>query len=402
MRSIWSNALLSSKNQLFGNSILFFIASQFYGNALVSIALGLLIGMGLLKFAFDKKSRNIKKVPLLLLFFPIFFTSNFISAVINSYDFYDIGKAFKLLPFIYFPFIFLIGKKFFLDKTFREKCRKVYFFSATLNFLVLLFWALFRTVETGNFIFLTYNNLASVFGLQPIYLSAFYIVAVLFGVELFFKNKTNTKALYLIGSLILVIGVILLASRTSWIILIMVLPIKLYPFFKRKIIFWSLILSFGLIATSMVFLSPTLRSRLVGVHANVASYSGLDLRVKIWKNALKLIEEEPLFGYGMNNSDEALKNRYMETNFRRAYIYGLNTHNQYLQTCLDSGLISLLFLILIVFALPFFYKLDRDAILFIVIISLSLLTESYFRRFNGIIFFTFFYLYFVPSSIKKH
>ena len=164
MRSIWSNALLSSKNQLFGNSILFFIASQFYGNALVSIALGLLIVMGFLKFALDKKSRNIKKVPLLLVLFPIFFASNFISAVINSYTIYDIVKVFKLLPFIYFPFIFLIGRKLFLEKTFREKCRKVYFFSATLNFLILLFWAFFRTIETGNFIFLTYSNLASVFG----------------------------------------------------------------------------------------------------------------------------------------------------------------------------------------------------------------------------------------------
>ena len=145
---------------------------------------------------------------------------------------------------------------------------------------------------------------------------------------------------------------------------------------------------FGAIAIA----SPTLNQRLFKANQNVASYSGVEFRLKLWGNALTLAKESPVVGFGLHESGKVLQERYISTNFRRAFLAKLNTHNQYLQTFLDAGIlgVGLLFLL---FGFGIVKFGNKDMYLFMVIIAISFLTESFLRRFNGILFFNFFYFF---------
>lgn len=381
------------RNNLFKLSVTLFLACQFYGNAAISISLGIMLFCSVLNF--DKlKDLRMSKMYLPFLLFFLFFIANLISSAYNSYNYNEFVVVYKLLPFLYFIVIFLVGQKFFLDDTYRLICKKVFFFSASLNFLLLFAVGITKSIATGNFVFLTYNELAALFGIQPIYLSALYLLSLYFGIDILVSSRGKERIISLIGVPLLILGVVLLASRTGWLILILTLPLKVFPLFRKKNFFWGLLLSLGIIILSLIYSNPTLKSRLVGIKSNVTSYSGIDLRVKIWDHTLNLIKEKPIVGYGMYGSQLALQDVYKRNNFRRADIYKLNSHNQYLQTWLDSGIFSLIFLFLMILLFCPLSLKNRNAGLFLILIVFSLFTESYFRRFNGILFFCFFYLFF--------
>lgn len=390
------------RNDLFKLSVILFLACQFYGNAAISISLGFMLLCCVLNL--DKlKKLEMSKMYLPFLLFFLFLIANLASSAYNSYNYNEFAVAYKLLPFLYFILIFLVGKKFFLDDSYRLVCKKVFFFSASLNFLILLIVGLAKSITTGNFIFLTYNELAAVFGIQPIYLSALYLLSLYFGIDIIFSSTGKKRIISLVGTLLLTLGVVLLASRTAWLILVLTLPIKVFPLFHKRIFFWGLLLSFGAIILGLIITNPTLKSRLVGIKSNVTAYSGVDLRVKIWNHSINLIKEKPIMGYGMYGSQFALQEEYEQNNFRRANMYRLNSHNQYLQTCLDSGIFSLLLLFLMLLLFCLSSLRNRNAGLFVILIFFSLLTESYFRRFNGILFYCFFYLFFIVKlNYRKH
>jgi len=94
-------------------------------------------------------------------------------------------------------------------------------------------------------------------------------------------------------------------------------------------------------------------------------------------------------------------NQYIKTNFRRGYIYNLNTHNQYLQTLLDTGLIGLIILIfMLVYPIRDIKNTPITELLFTVIILVSLIPESFFLRQYGVLSYSFFSCVFQVSRKK--
>jgi O-antigen ligase len=273
-----------------------------------------------------------------------------------------------------------------------------------ISFALSLISGFYKMIFSGdsiNTIYITYNHLVGLFGVQPIYLSLFYLLAILFCVNLIRLNNCYWKG-YLALSIILFIGIILLSSRTILAISVIVISFK-FLFFKsmkiRDLLYVFSIVILGLILT---FSIPTLRNRVIQFNQNVSSYSGSSFRVKVWKNAINIFKDSPVYGYGFNKSQEVLMKQYQTTNFRRAYINNFNAHNQYLQSLIDSGIIGLLTLILMILA-PLFKatKNNQDYLFFLLIIVVILIPESFFLRQNGIIFYCFFNMFFYLSNKER-
>jgi O-antigen ligase len=249
-------------------------------------------------------------------------------------------------------------------------------------------YRVFYAENALNSIYITYNHLADLFGIQPLYLSVFYLMAVIFSIDIS-RSKLRQRKGYFIISGVLICGIILLSSRTGLLLSFVVLLIKVFKI-KNKTAFpvFLLLLISCLILT---FSIPTLKNRVLNLNENISSYSGLSFRTKIWKNSIFVFQESSLFGHGLYLSQDKLMNQYVKTNFRRGYIYNLNTHNQYLQTLLDTGLIGLTLLIfMLVLPIRNIRNIPISELLFTAIILVSLIPESFFLRQYGVLFYSFF------------
>ena len=105
-----------------------------------------------------------------------------------------------------------------------------------------------------------------------------------------------------------------------------------------------------------------------------------DLRYAYWKSAFELIEEKPLFGYGISNAQEEFdkvnmkyvneQNRYYWTVLHHHYV---DSHNQFIQSTLEFGIIGLL-LTLAIYLSPLYIcwgKREWRLALFFTLISIG-------------------------------
>lgn len=217
-------------------------------------------------------------------------------------------------------------------------------------------------------------------------------MAVVFSIDIS-RSKLHQRNGYFIISGVLICGIVLLSSRTGLLLSFVVLLMKVFKV-KSKIKNKTVLLVFLLLLISCLTLTlsiPTLKNRVLKLNENISSYSGLSFRTKIWKNSIFVFQESSLFGHGLYLSQSKLMNQYTKTNFRRGYIYNLNTHNQYLQTLIDTGLIGLTLLIfMLVFPIRDIRNTPISELLFTVIILVSLIPESFFLRQYGVLFYSFF------------
>ncbi len=126
--------------------------------------------------------------------------------------------------------------------------------------------------------------------------------------------------------------------------------------------------------------------------------SRIGIREQISKCAYKQFKESPLFGYGVGDVKNTLNTCFIDSN----YLNGLNfnTHNQYLDVMLSSGLIGLIFF-LSFFVLGFkksFQNKSIELFLFLTLIAVTLLFENIFHRMWGVFMFSVFYSFFNFNS----
>ncbi|GAA4279497.1 hypothetical protein GCM10022259_42220 [Aquimarina mytili] len=120
-------------------------------------------------------------------------------------------------------------------------------------------------------------------------------------------------------------------------------------------------------------------------------------RLLTWHASIKLIEESPLLGYGVGDTNEVLMEKYKELNYFHNYNNQYNAHNQFLQTFLQTGIIGFGVLMTIFVLLAFRMNRSRNELSVFLILFISLFFESMLVRFNGIVFLSII----VPLLLKK-
>jgi len=226
--------------------------------------------------------------------------------------------------------------------------------------------------------------------LQTSYFSLYYC----FGILLLIYLKPFQGKINVIINLLFVFAVIQSLSKAGMLLLFISVMFLSYSQLKKRK--WIIIIITPLLFSLIYILNPRV-SKLVdntlknGVQFKIRSPESLDMRLLTWKASLKIINRKPIIGYGVKEAQIELNKIYVINKYRFPLIYRLNSHNLYLQTAIEGGV--LLLLIFIMLQALLFYRFGCTELIlgFTILCSISFMFESYFSRYLGISFFALFY-----------
>ena len=249
-----------------------------------------------------------------------------------------------------------------------------------------------------------YHNLVSVFEGNAIYYSLLYMVSLLVLIE---KNR-KTPAISNLVQIGFTTLILMLLSSKIFLILLLFLTLYFISTVQKKLLTLGvliLIVSVGFLVNQQ---SITTRFQDVNLESFFSIqkqvtpgtyFDGFTLRKELWNISLKLIEEDRtkfLFGVGPGDAQDEIDNQLIVRNFytgkpgkKNSGYLGYNSHNQYIQSLLETGFFGLFLLIVL-----FYHNLlvgwksgNRLLVIFSLILLVSFFTESYLNRQIGIIAF---------------
>ncbi|MEJ6695152.1 MAG: O-antigen ligase family protein [Chitinophagales bacterium] len=317
-------------------------------------------------------------------------------------DFIKVQLNFLLL--IYF-FALIVAKE--LNKENLIHIAYFYLLGALLFIPLILILAAVNAVDLSWNSFYYTQLLGHVKG-NPITHSLYYNIAIILCAKFLSICKNKKEGSIYILMMISFFGMIFLfGSKTGYIT----------AFFSMIFIGFSLITSKALKAVFILgvpflfytfYLNvPYIHKKIEGFKWQISRHEKITLenrlpRTVIWSEAVQLIKEEPLRGYGFGKSFEVLKQRYTAINFTKGIRNKFNAHNQFIESSLQLGITGFLWWICLIGYCIYISMMNRDRWLgnFLFVLIAYLLVESLLESQMGIVAIGFFLSYFILSSKK--
>ncbi|MFN3138296.1 MAG: O-antigen ligase family protein [Allomuricauda sp.] len=268
-------------------------------------------------------------------------------------DFQD--RALELIirtsPILFVPFFLLFTKA--PTKINYYKLKLCFISGVFVSCLISIIYAVFRVLRDGDLQHILYFEFAGVLDLHPLYYSIYIITALVF------LNKIVVKTFYkAFGYLVFGISLLLLQSKLGILILVFVLGHFVYKSVKRKHYTYLFV---GLISLSFIFFSAfafdgnrlnELFSSRERNELGTSREDGVTQRIWLWETAIKQLQENPLFGFGLGSKKDMFKwkvekdilmNNYDWPTIRAMKLISTwNLHNNYLQICYEFGVLGLI------------------------------------------------------------
>lgn len=311
--------------------------------------------------------------------------------------------AFAYVAFLAIPVI--IGFQGHRLNKYKSYIFQAFLFGCLLNVCINLLYAVYRGIiinEAGiNFWYFTYEFFSEPFGIQPIYLGYFYLFA------LFILNSVRSlrrhSIFYYSAFTVLVLGIFLLAARNAIVCMLILLP--LYLLIEKQVSAKKIVGIVAIFAGAFLLAiqNPVIKNRILKVNKKGNFYSGSSLRANIWESAYIASQENFLWGSGEQRGKELLLKEYEVRNLKIPLKYEYHAHSQYLQTLIQYGIIGL-FLLLGSYLWPFIMAISQKdylALFWILLFSLTSVTESVFTRQWGVLSFAFFSCLFLAGSEEQ-
>jgi O-antigen ligase len=230
-----------------------------------------------------------------------------------------------------------------------------------------------------------------IIGEHPIYVSIFTSISILGGIYLISKTPNiMLKRMLILGFFLKGTFLILIMSKTNLIAMALLSPILI---FKLRIFEPKQILVVGLIIGSIFLFLPTQNNRFqdlyrVDFNSKFDTNSSTSLRIFIYKCAYKTLTTTPFFGYGFSQSDSEINKCLIS---ETGHNLKLNTHNQFTDFYLATGVIGLMAFTFWLFNIFKKALLTKDYIFIVVFLMyvFCMLFENVLNRQTGIIFFSF-------------
>src|SRR6478672_10514026 len=352
------------------------------------------------------------------LILPILFYILMVLSLIWTHDFTLTMKGLqKELPFLFIPIAFLFLPR--NNKSDRYRNFRYYSFSMAVYCVYLLFHSLFRYIVSGNINVFFYHELVTA-ELNAIYVSIFASFAVFYFVSIAQKTVIDKIALT-----ILAIVVFLLSSK-SIITIDFILVVCYYSFFSdipkavktTTLITVTSFLVFSLVFVKEVrerflleyetaFVDNTINKKIGNQNEKVYNVSlkqawtedkfqqnhffpGTAMRVYQVRIFWEMLNENPILftGFGLEASQKKIQEKEVEHNLYHGY-GDFNFHNQYVQTFSELGLFGFLLLLgmLHLNIKKAWKQKDFLHIAFAITMIILFLSESFFCRQRGIVFF---------------
>jgi O-antigen ligase len=394
-------------------------------NIYTSIATILFVGWALF---YNKRSINFQGIYL----WPIAYFALMALSLLWSYNFNaSLSGLQKQLSMLFVPVAF-----FFISKLTKQAFHKIirfYSYGMVLFGLFFLIKGGIRFMQTNDTSVFFHNELVP---LDPgaIYISVFASLAVFHFIQI--QNKSNMERFCVF---VLTVLIFLLSSK-SIITIDFIIVICYYAFFVSipsgtktiTILSVSLFLFLSvfyvkevrerfLIEYETAFIDNTLNDNLTKKEQNIYNVSineawnkidfhknsffpGTALRIYQLRVFSEILNEEPIFlkGFGLEASQDHIRNKAKQHNLDP--IYGeYNFHNQYVQTYAELGIMGFLILVcmLIINLKNAFKHKDFLHITFAITMIMLFLSESFFCRQRGIVFFIILYCLFNSTTTKE-
>lgn len=353
-----------------------------------------------------KKFWNKQKTIQLVLFSSLFLLFSFSLIYTNDIK-TGIKFIVRLLPTVLFPAIFLFNDKFSLsDKRFKS-ITNVYCLAIVL-ILIFLHISLFQELYNSNIKFWGFRQLIEtkikVHGTYLAMWVGFAIIVLLYKI----KNEISQKNYFIILLMLFVIGYFfywqyIIGSRMPFAATILVCFFCLFKNIKQIIIASIVVIILTIVLISKVDRIGERFEKLENYNFsfpegkyedNYPNISNEQIRNGIYFCSYETLKQKPFLGYGVGDVDAKLQSCY-DAKFTKTDTYKVtsyNSHNEYLNIILSSGIIGL---ILFLFSQYYFLKkaFDRKLeiyISFLFFIFLNFLFENILSRHDGVIFFGFF------------
>jgi O-antigen ligase len=230
--------------------------------------------------------------------------------------------------------------------------------------------------------------------MHPSYLSLYvsfsFVIVINDVIARYHSLSFRKKTIYYLWLVFLAFGVFYIRSRTGMVtFVILVLFIIVYRIPKT----YRIILAAGFVTLlGLLYLSIHLTS----FHKGRAQFDqvahSIDLKKKQWEASTRVIEANFLWGVSAIKAQEELNKQYEQMGFQEGRDYSYNSHNQFLTTLLQEGLVGFL-LLFTPFLLIFYQGIKRSDLImvcFFILTSLTFLTESMLDRHKGIIYYALF------------
>lgn len=395
-----------SKNKvqinLFIGNIVFLMLSFFYFPPM-SPALTLLLAIFSLSFSKNKLNNFKQNWKFVLLFSAIFWV--YLLGMIFTENMEKGWTAVILkFSFLAYPLIFAL-----LDSSFIRK-KQMHFLTGAF-ILITTSSALFSLGHAAFEYFVHHDHQAFFYArlsylLHPSYY-ALYVNFALISVlcSLLVNKQIKRKASkILFWSLVpfYIVFLILLESKAGLlgllsVIFLTLIHLVLYEKKYREALTLALL---SLISVGFtILLIPQTTSRVNDVVENMenqkedaAHHSASAARIYLWKAAFNAFKEKPITGYGSGDVSKELMHQYKLQNNTRALEMHYDSHNQYLQTAMATGILGLISLFFLV-GFPVYFGFKRKILLFFLLgllMSINIVVESMFERQAGVMFYAFF------------
>ena len=240
-------------------------------------------------------------------------------------------------------------------------------------------------------------------GQHPIYASIFLSISVIFYVQLIKTKNLKSISSQMFFGFLTVLNVVLMMILLSKGVLIALGITLVFSLVKhqKNIKFMRL----GILVIIASFLLLFIFNRRMGellvpeVYKEVNPNFSTSIRIGVYKCSLEKISENWLFGYGLGDSQIALNSCYeKKSNYLLANEF--NTHSQYLDILLKTGVLGLL--VFLFFLLSNLRRAssanNQVAFMIILFYGLVFLTENILSRQSGVILFYFLLLSFTRNG----
>ena len=358
-------------------SILLLTAVSIYYYPVQNIAFYLFFISYIIEFILEKKWENVKfdKKSIYYMVLAFFFFLAFV-----YYPFENTSKYFTWLVGRRFALLGFAGVGFFGVNT---KYKLNYFLNTfIISSTVAIFYIIFLRIGITDFILSPDRE--SLFTAQRIlYVNSHMVFNLFLNISLVsiwyiltrsWKRTAWWKLFLYICALTLFFGILSISEGRSGFItgILLMLCFIFFEIWKRK----------KMIGIVVGFLVPFL---LIGIVSQQRRMSENNIKTEprffLWKAALEVIKEKPIFGYGISNAQEQFdisRAKYQTEEYRIGWkhIRILTSHNQFLQTTMEFGIFGLLILLFIYFYPIFIAENNRK--LFAILLIFPCLYQSLF------------------------
>ncbi len=370
-----------------------------YGAKFLPPILALLYTLSIIVFIIPFLKSSEFKFNKVILLLPIFAIIGSISLFYTKNTIAGLKILERHISFIILPFLFLLNFK-------RLLTLKSILFFLSISLLISFAISIFLYQTKFSFI-ITFNQTKNIdhfirlirYRGFPIEHPSYYSYLILIYIIIVFNYRIKEvlfKILIITCTIMSFIFLFLLGSRAAMIsIFALLLYFIIKQFFLKRYVLFAITISFLILSFYSVINFTRFGNTVIKINKKNKNVSQVDSRLIIWENAINLIKQNPILGYGIGDALDEMIKEHKKTGFTKGVERRLDAHNQFLESWLQSGILGLISLIL-VFVIPFYQaiiKRQEMLFLFLLVSFIQILFESMFIRLAGVVYFSFFYSY---------